>query len=152
MPVDIVMEGGRSDPRNAILHQMFSYLGFGERAGSGLYMISTVWKSKNWIKPEIKDELNPNRTILLLYMKKDSSNYTNNYPKNYTNNYPNQINNTQLKIINLIQANSTITAKQLAENIDNITLAGVKWNLKKMKDNGIIKREGTARKGKWIIL
>ncbi len=156
MPVDIVMEGGRSDPRNAILHQMFSYLGFGERAGSGLYMISTVWKSKNWIKPEIKDELNPNRTILLLYMKKDSSNYTNNYtnnyPKNYTNNYPNQINNTQLKIINLIKANSTITAKQLAENIDNITLAGVKWNLKKMKDNGIIKREGTARKGKWIIL
>ncbi len=115
-------------------------------------MISTVWKSKNWIKPEIKDELNPNRTILLLYMKKDSSNYTNNYPKNYTNNYPNQINNTQLKIINLIKANSTITAKQLAENIDNITLAGVKWNLKKMKDNGIIKREGTARKGKWIIL
>ncbi len=152
MPVDIVMEGGRSDPRNAILHQMFSYLGFGERAGSGLYMISTVWKSKNWIKPEIKDELNPNRTILLLYMKKDSSNYTNNYPKNYTNNYPNQINNTQLKIINLIKANSTITAKELAENIDNITLAGVKWNLKKMKDNGIIKREGTARKGKWIIL
>ncbi len=152
MPVDIVMEGGRSDPRNAILHQMFSYLGFGERAGSGLYMISTVWKSKDWIKPEIKEELNPNRTILLLYMKKDSSNYTNNYPKNYTNNYPNQINNTQLKIINLIKANSTITAKELAENIDNITLAGVKWNLKKMKDNGIIKREGTARKGKWIIL
>lgn len=152
MPVDIVMEGGRSDPRNAILHQMFSYLGFGERAGSGLYMISTVWKSKDWIKPEIKDELNPNRTILLLYMKKDSSNYTNNYPKNYINNYPNQINNTQLKIINLIKTNSTITAKELAENIENITLAGVKWNLKKMKDNGIITREGTTRKGKWIIL
>lgn len=146
------MEGGRSDPRNAILHQMFSYLGFGERAGSGLYMISTVWKSKDWIKPEIKDELNPNRTILLLYMKKDSSNYTNNYPKNYTNNYPNQVNNTQLKIIELIKINSTITAKELAENIENITIAGIKWNLKKMKDNGIIAREGTARNGKWIIL
>lgn len=148
MPIDIVMEGGRSDPRNAILHQMFSYLGFGERAGSGLYMISTVWKSKNWIKPEIKDELNPNRTILLLYMKKDSSNYTNNYPKNYTNNYPN---NTQLKIIDIIKDNPTITAKELAEKIKNISLAGIKWNLKKMKDNGIIAREGTARKGKWII-
>ncbi len=152
MPVDIVMEGGRSDPRNAILHQMFSYLGFGERAGSGLYMISTVWKSKEWIKPKIKEELNPNRTILLLYMKKDSSNYTNNYTKNYTNNYTNQLNNTQLKIIELIKMNSTITAKELAENIQNITLAGIKWNLKKMKDNGIIVREGTSRKGKWIIL
>lgn len=145
VPIDIVMEGGRSDPRNAILHQMFSYLGFGERAGSGLYMISTVWKSKNWIKPQIKDELNPNRTILLLYMKKDS----NNYSKNYTNNYPN---NTQLKIIDRIKDNPTITAKELAEKIENISIAGIKWNLKKMKDNGIIAREGTARKGKWIIL
>lgn len=66
------MTGGISDPRNAILHQMFSYLGFGERAGSGLYMINSVWRNKNWIKPEIKDELNPNRTILSLYMKKDN--------------------------------------------------------------------------------
>lgn len=79
------MEGRRSDPRNAILHQMFS---FGERAGSGLYMINTVWKNKDWIKPEIKDELNPNRTLLTLYMKKDKI-YTNNYPNNYTNSYPN---------------------------------------------------------------
>lgn len=146
------MEGGRSDPRNTILHQMFSYLGFGERAGSGLYMISTVWKSKEWVKPEIKDELNPNRTILVLYMKKDSSNYTKNYSKNYTNGYTNKVNNTQLKIIELIKVDSTITAKELAENIENITLAGIKWNLKKMKDNGIIAREGTPRKGKWIIL
>ena len=52
---------------------MFSYLGFGEREGSGLYMISIVWKNKNWIKPEIKEELNPNRTILTLHMKKDKS-------------------------------------------------------------------------------
>lgn len=131
---------------------MFSYLGFGERAGSGLYMISTVWKSKEWVKPEIKDELNPNRTILVLYMKKDSSNYTKNYSKNYTNGYTNKVNNTQLKIIELIKVDSTITAKELAENIENITLAGIKWNLKKMKDNGIIAREGTPRKGKWIIL
>lgn len=70
------MEGGRSDPRNVILHQMFSYLGFGERAGSGLYMIRKTWENKNWIKPELKDELNPNRTILTLYMRK-------NYSKNY---------------------------------------------------------------------
>lgn len=146
------MEGGRSDPRNTILHQMFSYLGFGERAGSGLYMISTVWKNKEWIKPEIKDELNPNRTILVLYMRKNSSNYTKNYPKNYTNGYTNKVNNTQLKIIELIKINSTITAKELSENIENITLAGIKWNLKKMKDNGMIAREGTPRKGKWIIL
>ena len=70
IPIEIAMQGGRSDPRNVILHQMFSYLGYGERAGSGLYMINKVWSEKEWIKPKMKVELNPNRTMLTLYMKK----------------------------------------------------------------------------------
>lgn len=151
VPIDIVMEGGRSDPRNAILHQMFSYLGFGERAGSGLYMISTVWKSKNWIKPQIKEELNPNRTILTLYMKKDKI-YTNNYPNNYTNSYPNKLNEIQLQIIEIIKENPTITAKEISMKIGNRGLPAIKWNLKQLKNNGIIERKGTTRKGQWIIL
>ena len=145
------MEGGRSDPRNAILHQMFSYLGFGERAGSGLYMISTVWKSKNWIKPQIKEELNPNRTILTLYMKKDKI-YTNNYPNNYTNSYPNKLNEIQSQIIEIIKENPTSTAKEISMKIGNRGLPAIKWNLKQLKNNGIIERKGTTRKGQWMIL
>ncbi len=152
VPIDEAFKGGQSDPRNPLLHKMFSYLGYGERAGSGLSMINDIWKEKGWIVPRIEETFHPNRTTLILYTKEDSNNYTNNYTKNYTNNYPNKINNTQLKIIEIIKGNPTITAKELTESIPNITLAGVKWNLKKMKDNGIIIREGTARKGKWIIL
>lgn len=152
VPIDEAFKGGQSDPRNPLLHKMFSYLGYGERAGSGLSMINDIWKEKGWIVPRIEETFNPNRTTLILCTKEDSSNYTNNYTKDYTNNYPNQINKTQLKIIEIIKKNPTITAKELTENIQNITLAGVKWNLKKMKDNGIITREGTARKGKWIII
>lgn len=140
------MNGGRSDPRNAILHQMFSHLGFGERAGSGLYMISTVWKNKNWIKPEIKEELNPNRTTLTLYMKKDNS-YTNNYP----NSYPNKLNEIQLQIIKIIKENPTITVKEIPMIIGNRGLPAIKWNLKQLKDKGILERVGTTRRGKWII-
>lgn len=152
VPIDEAFKGGQSDPRNPLLHKMFSYLGYGERAGSGLSMINDIWKEKGWVVPKIEEMFNPNRTTLILYTKRDSSNYTNNYTKNYANNYLNQINNTQLKILGIIKENPTITAKGLTENIQNITLAGVKWNLKKMKDNGIITREGTARKGRWIIL
>lgn len=35
--------GGISDPRNGIMLKMFSLIDFGERAGSGLCGISTVW-------------------------------------------------------------------------------------------------------------
>ncbi len=31
IPIEIAMQGGRSDPRNVILHQMFSYLGYEEK-------------------------------------------------------------------------------------------------------------------------
>ena len=150
MPADIVMDGGISDPRNMILHQMFSYLGFGERAGSGLYMIRKAWENKNWIKPELKDRLNPNRTILTLYMKKDK-NYTNNYPNNYTNNYPNKLNKIQLQIIEIIKENPTITAKEISEKVENRGLPAIKWNLKQLKENGILERKGTTRRGMWII-
>lgn len=150
MPLDIIMDGGRSDPRNAILHQMFSHLGFGERAGSGLYMISTVWKNKNWIEPEIKEELNPNRTTLTLYMKKDKI-YTNNYPNSYPNNYPDKLNEIQLQIIKIIKENPVVTAKEISMIIEKRGLPAIKWNLKQLKNKGILERDGTTRRGKWIV-
>ena len=150
IPVAEAFKGGQSAPRNPLLHKMFSYLGYGERAGSGLSMINDVWKEKEWIIPKIEEPFNPNRTTLILYTKENNSNYTNDYTKNYTN-YPDNINNTQKKIIEIIKDNPTITAKELAKEIENITLSGIKWNLKKLKENKIISREGNARKGKWII-
>lgn len=150
MPLDIIMDGGRSDPRNAILHQMFSHLGFGEKAGSGLYMISTVWKNKNWIEPEIKEELNPNRTTLTLYMKKDKI-YTNNYPNSYPNNYPDKLNEIQLQIIKIIKENPVVTAKEISMIIEKRGLPAIKWNLKQLKNKGILERDGTTRRGKWIV-
>lgn len=150
MPLDIIMDGGRSDPRNAILHQMFSHLGFGEKAGSGLYMISTVWKNKNWIEPEIKEELNPNRTTLTLYMKKDKI-YTNNYPNSYPNDYPDKLNEIQLQIIKIIKENPVVTAKEISMIIEKRGLPAIKWNLKQLKNKGILERDGTTRRGKWIV-
>ena len=38
IPIEDALKGGQSDPRNPILHKMFSHLGYGERAGSGLPM------------------------------------------------------------------------------------------------------------------
>lgn len=113
-------------------------------------MISTVWKEKNWIKPKMEDELNPNRTILTLYMKSDK-NYTNSYPKNYTKKYPNKLNDIQIKIVEIIEENPIITANEISNIIGNRSLPTIKWNLKKLKEKGIIGREGSARNGNWIL-
>lgn len=137
------MQGGRSDARNAILHQMFSYLGYGERAGSGLYKICNTWKNKNWIKPEMSEELNPNRIILTLYMKKDKN--------NYPNNYYNQLNKIQIKILEIIKDNPTISVRRISEIIDEIKYDAIRWNIAELKKKDILQRNGTTRKGIWTI-
>lgn len=58
--------GGVSDPRNATLIKMFNLINIGERAGSGLPSIRTVWQKQGWQDPEIVESFGPDRTTLSL--------------------------------------------------------------------------------------
>lgn len=58
--------GGVSDPRNESLIQMFNLINVGERAGSGLPSIRSVWQKQGWQMPEIVEAFNPDRTTLTL--------------------------------------------------------------------------------------
>ncbi len=70
---DQMLKGGISDPRNKALMKMFNMIGIGERAGSGVPDIFSVWESNGWIPPEIDEQYNPDRTILTLSFKKKSA-------------------------------------------------------------------------------
>lgn len=132
------MDGGRSDPRNTILHQMFSYVGFGERAGSGLYMIKSTWKSKNWLEPILKEDLNPNRVTLTLYTN------------DVTNKLSKPINNIQSKILEIIRLNPSISVKEISKIITTVKYDSIRWNISQLKKKEILEHIGT-KKGKWII-
>lgn len=60
------ISGGLSDPRNSILIKMFNLINIGERAGSGLPEIFSVWKQNGWKTPELKESFDPDRTELLI--------------------------------------------------------------------------------------
>lgn len=64
-----MIRGGISDPRNKTLMKMFNLIGYGERAGSGVPDIFSVWKKHGWIQPTVEEEYSPNRTILSLSFK-----------------------------------------------------------------------------------
>lgn len=59
-----MLKGGISDPRNKALMKMFTMIGIGERAGSGVPDIYSVWESQGWEKPIVEEQYNPDRTIL----------------------------------------------------------------------------------------
>ena len=46
--------------------KMFNLINVGERAGSGLPRIRTVWQKQGWQEPKIVESFHPDRTTLLL--------------------------------------------------------------------------------------
>ena len=68
-----MLKGGISDPRNKALMKMFNMIGIGERAGSGVPDIYSVWENQGWEKPVVEERYNPDRTILSLsFTKKEA--------------------------------------------------------------------------------
>ena len=57
---------------------------------------------------------------------------------------------TQEKIINLIRENPKITQIEMAQKL-NLTRDGVSYNIKNLKENGIIERIGSTKNGEWKI-
>lgn len=57
---------------------------------------------------------------------------------------------TQEKILELIKKNPSITQTQMA-NALGINRDGVSYNIKQLKDNGVIERVGATKNGRWII-
>lgn len=57
---------------------------------------------------------------------------------------------TQEKIINLIKKNPSITQVEMAKALD-LTRDGISYNIKALKEEGIIERVGSTKKGIWKI-
>jgi predicted HTH transcriptional regulator len=65
VPHEIAVQGGESDCRNRLIHQMFQYVGFGERAGSGIPKIYHGWDSQHWRAPLLYEKTQPSEQTLL---------------------------------------------------------------------------------------
>lgn len=62
--------GGESDPRNKALMKMFNLIDIGERAGSGVPELFTVWEQEGWEEPQIEERLDAvERTTVRLSFK-----------------------------------------------------------------------------------
>lgn len=55
------------------------------------------------------------------------------------------------RILAVIKANSTVSQKQMAEEL-GMSLDSIKYYIRKMRKDMIVAREGTSQKGKWIVL
>ena len=58
----------------------------------------------------------------------------------------------QKEIIELIRTNNSITRKQMADKIQSISVDGIKYNLRRLQELGVIRRVGPDKGGYWEIL
>ncbi len=58
---------------------------------------------------------------------------------------------TQEKVLNLIKENHSITQAQMA-NVLGLTRDGISYNIKQLKDKGIIERAEATKNGMWIMM
>lgn len=68
-----MLRGGISDPRNKAIMKMLNLISIGERVGSGVPDIYSIWAEKGWNDPVVEGQYGPGRTILTLsFIKKTS--------------------------------------------------------------------------------
>jgi predicted HTH transcriptional regulator len=69
------LSGGISQPRNSVLLKIFNLINIGERAGSGIPSIMSVWKKQGWRQPHYSEDFQAGRTTLslLFYTTSDRS-------------------------------------------------------------------------------
>jgi len=57
---------------------------------------------------------------------------------------------TERKIVGFILENPGITQEQIAENM-GMSKNGIRYAMGRLKEKGILMREGATKKGKWIV-
>lgn len=133
--------GGVTAPRNKELIRVFKDVDLIENIGSGILRILKVYDKDsfifldNFLRVSFKYRENP-----FEYDQEISQ-----------ESYQKQLNETQNKIIVLIKQNPNITQKEMAKMLD-MSREKVKYHIAVLKENNMIIREGSTKKGIWKIL
>ena len=69
--IEDAKSGGISDPRNTTLIKMFNLIDIGERAGSGIPNIYSIWDKQGWEAPIITEGFEPPRITMSLSILTD---------------------------------------------------------------------------------
>ena len=156
--------GSRSICRNPTLQKFFMFLGYGEKAGSGADIIRKGWEDNGWEMPVISDRVQPEETeirFLIEDTQKGASDYaqkeqettqkTTQKNQDTTQKTTQKGQDTTQKILEEIKKNPSISRDELAEKC-GLTSDGIKYNIRKLREKGIIKRIGPDKGGHWEII
>jgi predicted HTH transcriptional regulator len=169
--------GGISDPRNPNIFKMFALIDIGERAGSGLYNIRTVWQDEGWLAPVWEETFDPERLKLSVPVElnerkiaedtekvsdkvpdgvsdKVSDRVSDKVPDRVSDKVPDRVSDNitenQKAILNLLLQTPSISMSELADKV-GISKRKILDNINKLKEKNIIERAGNNKTGYWKV-
>ena len=147
MTIDLMKEGF-SKIRNRSLANAFVYMNLVEAWGSGIPKLMQAMQEYGLREPEFVDMEVAFR--INLYRGQNEVNELNNDLNNLNKIHNDHKNDLEIRLAELIRKNPQLTHKVLSEAL-NVSAATVKRTLSKMQQEGKVIREGSNRKGKWIL-
>lgn len=129
---------GRSRPVNLELQQIMVQLDFIEQTGHGVPLIVSRYGknvfdiTENFITVTLPLNVSREENVI-----KDISD--------------NDLNNTQALILEMISADNSVTIKEMAD-MSGLSVTAVNNAIKSLKDQGVLSRTGTRKKGQWCVL
>lgn len=134
-----MLRGGISDPRNKALMKMFNLINIGERAGSGVPDIFSVWKSEGFPAPEVAEEYGPDRTILILSLARTQGKVTD------------RVTDAEKMVLDLIVQDPALSDAQMADKL-SVSRKTISVRTRSLKEKGMIERVGSGRATAYIRL
>ena len=135
---------------NKELKDMFFSLNLIESYGSGIRRAKDALLENG--SPELKfypDNEEDNYTNAVMGVNKE---FLKEFNDSTTKETTKEISSIQEQIVLLMKSNSSITAEQIANEIKEISAYGVRYHIRNLKAHGVIKREGSTKSAKWVVL
>ena len=145
--------GKKSVARNPIIADLLRRTHYIEKIGTGIGRMRDLMKGAGLKEPEFAydDYFFDANFLRPSYYDEYYGTYDlSKGNKNNVNKINVNLNKTQVKILELIRKNPEITQKEMAEKI-GLSIIAIQKSIFNLKNEGLISREGTRRKGKWII-
>ena len=143
------MKEGYSKPRNRAIASAFAYMKIIEKWGSGIPRILRECSEYGLPEPKFIDFDGDFRVNMYRQLPEKAWSHTNDINDTNDTNDTNDINDT--KILNQIRENPSITQTELKEKLQ-VSIVTVKRLMADLQKRGLIERQGSSRKGKWIII
>lgn len=159
-------EGSHSVCRNPLLQKLFSFIGIGEKAGSGADIIAKGWEDNGWALPVIRQIVKPDRVEMTLTVPEITDEVSDNSEgvsdkvpdksNKVSNKVPNKVSNKvsnkiQSKVLIIIEKKPYITIEELIEKTQ-LSKRSITTLLNQLKKQNKIRRVGARKNGHWEIV